>query len=110
MTFPKADVNFMVFPNGKMKLQYHSNGLVESVKDVAVVSSMKIGELVRQRRLANHLTQRQLGELAGVGLRLISELERGKTTLRMDSANRVLAVFGTMLGPVEAPRNEDGES
>ena len=92
----------MVFPNGKMKLQYHSDGLVESVKDVAVVSSMKIGELVRQRRLANHLTQRQLGELAGVGLRLISELERGKTTLRMDSANRVLAVFGTMLGPVES--------
>jgi len=110
LTFLKAGVFLMVFPNGKMKLQYHSNGLVESVKDVAVVSSVKIGEMVRQRRLANHLTQRQLGELAGVGLRLISELERGKTTLRMDAANRVLAVFGIMLGPVEAPRNEDGES
>jgi len=80
------------------------------VKDVAVISSKKIGEFVRQRRLANKLTQRQLGELAKVGLRLISELERGKTTLRMDAANRVLAVFGIMLGPVEAPRNEDGES
>jgi y4mF family transcriptional regulator len=77
------------------------------VKDVAVLSSGRIGEMVRQRRLANRLTQRQLGELAGVGLRLVSELERGKSTLRMDAANRVLAVFGLMLGPVEAPRHEE---
>jgi transcriptional regulator with XRE-family HTH domain len=66
--------------------------------------------MVRRRRQANRLTQRQLGELAGVGVRLVSELERGKSTLRMDAANRVLAVFGLMLGPVEAPRNEEGES
>ena len=82
------------------------------MSDIITASSQKIGEMVRQRRLANHLTQRQLGELAGVGLRLVSELERGKTTLRMDAANRVLAVFGMMLGPMEAPRSEeegDGE-
>lgn len=101
----------MVFPNGKMKPQYHSNGLVDLVSDLTAASSKRIGEMVRQRRRANHLTQRQLGELAGVGLRLVSELERGKSTLRMDAANRVLAVFGMMLGPVEAPRSEgDGES
>ena len=75
--------------------------------DTITASSQNIGEMVRQRRLANHLTQRQLGELAGVGLRLVSELERGKTTLRMDAANRVLTVFGMMLGPVELPRNEE---
>ncbi len=83
---------------------------VASVKETAVLGSKKIGELVRQRRLANRLTQRQLGELAGVGLRLVSELERGKPTLRIDSANRVLAVFGLTLGPVEALRQEEGES
>jgi len=79
------------------------------VNDIATTSSKNIGKLVRQRRLANHLTQRQLGELAGVGLRFVSELERGKMTLRIDAANRVLATFGLMLGPVEAPRSEDGE-
>lgn len=100
----------MVFPNGITKSQCHSNGLVDSVSDVTTASSKKNGELVRQRRLANHLTQRQLGELAGVGLRLVSELERGKPTLRMDAVNRVLAVFGMMLGPVESPRSEEGES
>ena len=68
-----------------------------------------MGQLVRHRRLANKLTQRQLSELAGVGLRLVSELERGKTTLRMDAVNRVLAVFGLVLGTVAAPRPEEGE-
>ncbi|HAV32925.1 MAG TPA: transcriptional regulator [Planctomycetaceae bacterium] len=45
-------------------------------------------------RRANNLTQRELSELAKVGLRLVSELERGKPTLRTDAVNRVLAVFG----------------
>lgn len=69
-------------------------------------SSKTIGEFVRSRRKANNFTQQQLGELAGVGTRLISELERGKTTLRMDAVNKVLRVFGKMLGCVEAPREE----
>jgi y4mF family transcriptional regulator len=70
------------------------------------VSPQNIGRFVRQRRRANKLTQRDLGELAGVGTRLVSELERGKSTLRMDAVNRVLQVFGRMLGHVEAPRDE----
>lgn len=70
-------------------------------------SSSQVGDYVRQRRKANGMTQKELGELAGVGTRLISELERGKPTLRMDAVNRVLAVFGQMLGHVEAPREDD---
>lgn len=93
-----------------MNILHTSNCLVVPVDEIAATSSRKIGELVRQRRLANHLTQRHLGELAGVGVRLISELERGKVTLRMDAANRVLAVFGLMLGPVESPRVRSGET
>ena len=74
--------------------------------NAAPESCQGIGRIVRMRRLANRLTQRQLSELAGVGLRLISELERGKSTLRADAMNRVLAVFGLMLGAVEAPRDD----
>ncbi|MFQ5653367.1 MAG: helix-turn-helix domain-containing protein [Planctomycetota bacterium] len=66
-----------------------------------------IGDFVRARRKANHLTQRQLAELAGVGVRFISELERGKLTLRLICVDRVLAVFGKRLGIVEASREED---
>lgn len=74
--------------------------------DTAKTSSERLGEFVRQRRVAGKFTQRQLGELAGVGTRLISELERGKPTLRMDAVNKVLLVFGRMLGHVEAPRDD----
>ncbi len=69
-------------------------------------SPQAIGEFVRTRRQANNLTQQELGELAGAGTRFISELERGKTTLRMDAVNRVLRVFGQMLSHIEAPRDE----
>ena len=74
------------------------------MSDQATISAQEIGDLVRQRRQANNLTQRELSELAGVGLRLVSELERGKATLRTDAVNRVLAVFGLMLGAIPSPR------
>lgn len=63
-----------------------------------------VAGFVRARRRANGLTQAQLGELAGVGRRLVSEIERGKPTLRMDSVNAVLAVFGKRLGLVDVER------
>jgi y4mF family transcriptional regulator len=69
-------------------------------------STKIIGSFVRERRKASKLTQQALGELAGVGTRFVSELERGKQTLRMNSVNKVLRVFGRMLGHVEAPRDE----
>ena len=62
--------------------------------------AMSIGALVRRRRKANGMTQVELAELAGVGTRLVSELERDKPSLRMDGVNRVLAVFGLVLAPV----------
>lgn len=63
-----------------------------------------IGAFVRRRRRANGLSQRELAELAGVGTRFVSELERDKPTVRVDAVNAVLAVFGRTLGVVEAPR------
>lgn len=65
-----------------------------------------LATFVRQHRRANRMTQRELAELAEVGLRFLSELERGKASLRMDTVNRVLAVFGKRLGVTEAPRTE----
>lgn len=69
-------------------------------------SQSEIGEFVRSRRKANHLTQRELGELAGVGMRFVSELERDKPTLRLNAVNKVLGVFGKKLGIVDAPKKE----
>ena len=52
------------------------------------------------------MTQRDLAERAGVGLRFIRELEGGKRTLRMDKVNMVLDLFGCELGAVSAEREE----
>ena len=77
--------------------------------DVIRISPLRVGEFVRQRRTASRMTQRELGELAGVGTRLVSEIERGKPTLRMDAVNKVLLVFGKMLGWTETPREEESD-
>ena len=69
--------------------------------------ALRIHSFVRARRRANGLTQRELAELAGVGVRLVSELERSKVTLRMDAVNKVLHVFGKELGIVESSRGRD---
>ena len=59
-----------------------------------------------ERENDDHLTQRELAELAGVGVRFVSELERGKPSVRLDAVERVLAVFGKRLGVVDAPRDD----
>jgi y4mF family transcriptional regulator len=72
-----------------------------------------VGSFVRARRKANRMTQQELAELAGVGLRFLGELERDKPTLRIDTVNAVLAVFGKRLGLVDAVSAagaEDGRS
>ena len=56
--------------------------------------------LLKEERRQNHLTQEELALRAGVGLRLIRDIEQGKATLRLDSLNKVLALFGYEAGPV----------
>ena len=50
------------------------------------------------------LTQVDLADKSGVGLRFVREMEQGKQTLRLDKVNQVLALFGKEMGPVDAPR------
>lgn len=62
---------------------------------------MNLSEHIKQKRKKNGLSQVELAERAGVGLRFIRDLEQGKHTLRMDKVNVVLALFGEQLGPVK---------
>ena len=59
-----------------------------------------ISTFVKERRKMFNLTQVDLAEKSGVGLRFIRELEQGKPTLRLDKVNQVLALFGHELGAV----------
>lgn len=68
-----------------------------------------VSRFVRERRVSRKISQKELAELAGVGQRFVSELERGKPTLRVAEVNKVLAVFGKQLGIVECPRGQIDE-
>jgi y4mF family transcriptional regulator len=59
-----------------------------------------LSAFVKNKRKLAKITQIELAEKAGVGLRFVRELEQGKTTLRMDKVNDVLLLFGAELGPI----------
>lgn len=61
---------------------------------------MNLSEFVKDKRKVVKLTQPELAEKAGVGLRFIRELEQGKKTLRLDKVNKVLQLFGGEVGVV----------
>jgi y4mF family transcriptional regulator len=67
---------------------------------------MTLSDFLKNKRKQLNLTQQQLSEKAGVGLRFIRDLEQGKTTLRMDKVNQVLILFGQELGPQPIRRNK----
>jgi len=68
---------------------------------------MNLSEFVKDKRKVVKLTQPELAEKAGVGLRFIRELEQGKQTLRLDKVNQVLQLFGCEVGAV--PQTQTSE-
>lgn len=66
---------------------------------------MHLSEFVKEKRKRSKLTQAELAEKAGVGLRFLRELEQGKATLRLDKVNQLLSMFGFEMGPVERKPN-----
>lgn len=71
--------------------------------------SNQISHFVKFIRGKYRMTQEQLAEKAGVGLRFIRDLEQGKETLRMDKVNQVLALFGYRLTPGTSKRMDQWE-
>ena len=59
-----------------------------------------ISTFIKNRRKQLKLTQPELAERAGVGLRFVRELEKGKETVRVDKVNQVLALFGSEIGVI----------
>jgi len=58
-----------------------------------------IAEFVRARRKESKMTQSELSDLIGVGLRFVRDLEQGKPNLMTDKVNQVLLFFGHQLTP-----------
>ena len=66
-----------------------------------------LSKYVKTMRKQYNLTQVELSEKSGVGLRLVRELEQGKQTLRLDKVNQILNLFGSEVGVV--PMNKTDE-
>lgn len=62
---------------------------------------MAIHKQIRHLRKKAKLTQLQLADRAGVGLRFVKELEGGKPTVRIDKVNQILDFLGAHLEVVK---------
>lgn len=68
---------------------------------------MSLAKFVKEKRKLVGLTQVELSDKAGVGLRFIRDLGQGKPSLRLDKVNQVLSLFGYEVGAV--PNKKDNE-
>lgn len=71
-----------------------------------------IAQFIRQRRKELNLTQVELSDTTGVGLRFVRKLEQGKLNLMTDKINQVLLFFGHELTPTtisDAARRDLGK-
>jgi len=64
-------------------------GNIEDVTD--------IGKYVRKQRKAQGATQPEFAALCGVGVRFISELENGKSTMELGKVLKVLKCLGLQI-------------
>lgn len=66
-----------------------------------------LSKYVKAMRKQYNLTQVELSEKSGVGLRLVRELEQGKQTLRLDKVNQILNLFGGEVGVVPMTKTDE---
>ena len=59
-----------------------------------ITSTTDFGKLVQQSRRLQKLTQAQLAGVCGVGIRLIVDLEKGKSTCQLGKALYVATMLG----------------
>lgn len=65
----------------------------------------ELGQTIRRRRKALHLTQQDLADLVAVNRRLISELERGTGSTAVRTVIAVCETLGLVLTAEPASRN-----
>lgn len=71
------------------------------------MEQITLSKYVKAMRKQYNLTQVELSEKSGVGLRFVRELEQGKTTLRLDKVNQILNLFGSEVGVVKQTKSNE---
>lgn len=66
----------------------------DSIRNTPLASPAELGAALRVRRKALGLTLEQLSGLSGLGMRFLSELERGKATAELGKTLQVARLLG----------------
>jgi len=94
-----------LYPNG---YKYNKKNYIYTRTGIMLFFlSMEVSQFLKEKRKLLKLTQQDVADKAGVGIRFIRELEQGKETLQMDKVNQVLQLFGFKLGPISL-KNKEG--
>jgi y4mF family transcriptional regulator len=80
------------FPSGKNDPAGKMTATPQSATRIS--EAKQLGAAVRQRRRELGLTQEQIAGIAGVGVRFVSELERGKATAEIGKVLQVARRLG----------------
>lgn len=64
-----------------------------------------LSTFIKDKRKLLKMTQRELADRAGVGLRFIRDMEQGKKSLDLEKVNQVLALFGHEMSPTPKLRS-----
>ena len=64
------------------------------MKHIELKTVAEIGNLVREERKRQNVTQLQLAGLAGTGIRFVSDLENGKGTIQVQKLLKVIQTLG----------------
>ena len=54
----------------------------------------KIGQIIKQRRKTLSVTQKELAELAGIGINTLTKIERGEANPSLEVLQKVLDTLG----------------
>lgn len=69
----------------------------------------RLSLFIKEKRKLLDITQIELADRAGVGLRFIRDMEQGKRSLDLAKVNQVLVLFGHEMGPVPIARKASNE-
>jgi y4mF family transcriptional regulator len=59
-----------------------------------IQDTLELGWAIRMRRKALGLTQKELTQYCGCSVKFLSELENGKSTVRIDKVIRIVKMLG----------------
>ena len=77
----------MIIPNGKIVSAH-------TTRNTPLATPAELGTVLRAQRKAQGLTLEQLSGLSGLGMRFLSELERGKSTAELGKTLQVARLLG----------------